>query len=257
MRAAKKGGAAEQIASGQSNPDFLFVFGDSVYWSNNVDSVGAVMRAAKSGGAAVAVKTSANAPNAIAVDASGVYWVEYGAGEVWKANSGGTAAKLSTSTASSLFGIALDSDWVHCTEHKDAGRVLRVPKAGGELSAIAEGQANPAGLARLGSALFWVTTFGPEVVRLDPGGRPKAITIEPEGQIGATFLAVDASGAYWSQALKKTAIEGWVKRVDTAGGVPGQLTPKLVEPRGIAVDDTHVYFTDVAAGRVARVSKGR
>ncbi len=258
MRAQKKGGTPQKIASGQTAPDFITVDASHVYWTNNVDNVGAVMRVAKDGSAAPQVlRSGADAPNAIAVDATGLFWVEYASGEVWGAVAGGSPKKLSTTAASSLFGIALDADWVYCTEHADGGRVLRMAKAGGALEAVASAQPSPAGIARLGASLFWVTTFGPEVMRLDPGGEPVVITIEPEGQIGATMIAVDGEGAFWSQAHKKTAIEGWVKRVDPDGGEPVQLTPRLVEPRGLAVDSTHVYFTDVAAGRVARVSKGR
>lgn len=46
-------------------------------------------------------------------------------------------------------------------------------------------------------------------------------------------------------------------RLGKDGGRPTLLTDAPVQPWALAVDDTHVYYTDSLSGVLARVPRGR
>ena len=113
-------------------------------------------------------------PNAIAVDDANVYWLDTGDGRVMRIDKvGGLAPEELAVGEANPTGIALDATdvywtaWGACTEAACAhGTVSRVPKAGGEVTVVAEGDYLPTDVAVDDEAVYWTTWSASSVLRL-------------------------------------------------------------------------------------------
>lgn len=85
---------------------------------------------------------------------------------------------------------------------------------------------------------------------------PAAIYAAPV-QSAPQQIAMDATNIYWTEiAYPLTTTSGSVKSKTIAGGAETTLATGLNAPFGIAVDTTHVYFTEEGGGNVKKVPIG-
>lgn len=104
------------------------------------------------------VKTSEN-PYSIAVDSQYLFWVQ-GNGDVGRYNLKTEETKILASAGGTPRMIALgDSSVFWATYEGGGGKVLSVPKEGGEIKELATGQINPCGVAVGGTYLYWTTGY--------------------------------------------------------------------------------------------------
>jgi hypothetical protein len=128
MQLAKAGGAPIALASGQGAPTGLAIDATSVYFTN-ASLNGTVQRVPIGGGPITTIASGQSNPGEIVVDDANVYWKTGNAdGAIVKAPvAGGTPTTLVPIGWPSVFGMALDSQYLYWTNAGD-GTVMRVAK---------------------------------------------------------------------------------------------------------------------------------
>ncbi len=228
------------LASGQSYPQTLAVDQSTVYWASlysySVDKV------AKDGGPFTSLSQGEIYPSGVALDAKNLYWVDrgYGTGD-------GLVRKLS------LTGGAPTTLVGDLSTHPTA--ITVTGGAGAEIY-----------YATLGT-----NGLDGEVWRVSPDNVPDsgAGAVVATLQNNPTSLVADATGVYWtnygSAVPPDAGQNGSVMRcaVPECPGGPEAVATGQAHPRGIALDATHVYFTEYGTGqgdgsvvRVPRASTG-
>lgn len=143
----------------------------------------------------------------------------------------------------------------------DAGSdaAIGAPDAGEDAAVVvgelmATEQLRPTALHVAGDSLYWLLDAigqGAVMKMAIGGGAPVAVA---KGLVQPSSLQIDASAAYWIAYGDQAGIH----KVPLAGGPTTQLvsssTPMPIQR--LALDATHVYFSDVADGSVKKVDKG-
>ena len=148
LLANKKSKAVSTIASSQSKPKSVTLYGSSVYWINDKS----VMRASKSGGGSTTVlATEENAPEQLRVGSDGVYWVVYFSNELRFLAHSGTQPQTLSAEYVKPKALAIDATSVYVAENGPGegfnnGIVSRIPKGGGARTILATTQAYPQGI---------------------------------------------------------------------------------------------------------------
>ncbi len=204
-------------------------------------------------GSPVTIACDQRIPARVAVDANNVYWTVEGAGAVvMKASlTGGTPQPLVNDPAAA-FGLALDATYVYFTQ-PNAGRVMRVPIAGGPAEPLASQIDSPLHLAIDGANLYWTggKTVG-NIMKLPLHDGATATTLLT-GLGRPRAIAVDGGFVFWTDFA-----DGSVQRATTGDGDGGatpsamRLTYGLVQPSDLVVVAGYAYVPD-QAGRVMRV----
>ena len=215
-------GGALAVMATQSGPWGLALDDEWVYWSNqtsddtgHVTNGGTIDRIAKAGGPVQTVVSSPE-PSEIVVDDTNVYWNDtyYGANSIW------TAPKAGTGSPTLL--IKLD----------------------GQLSG---------GLALDATHVYWVELdnipYGTLYRIPKSGGTAEAVA---SGPFAYQFAASDDGGIYAGMnGFGPDSSTGGVLRYDTATGNTRIYGRRTTSPVGVAVDATHVYWTDDRDGILA------
>ncbi len=205
--------------------------------------LGADPEVAGSGGEAARPSTTAVTLNseisAMASDDTGVYAVDKMGVAYRLPLEGGPAAIIAKPTVTSVAyprDLALDATWVYWTDLV-RGAVVRAPKAGGAIEAIASGQARPMSIAREGDMLVWSNegeqteskgnayTAG-SIMRMPSGGgapitiasgvgRPALVAVAK----GWAYWTADSPSGYTSTAIWRAPIDGSEKAVPIADGL--------------------------------------
>lgn len=89
-----------------------------------------------------------------------------------------------------------------------------------------------------------------------PTGASRFSTLAPLDHQTAAMVTDGGSVYLTDQESLSTEANGSVKRIDVATGEVTVIADQLFAPWGVAVDATHVYFTDATLGGVYRVTKG-
>jgi hypothetical protein len=166
-RVDKQGGPVQVIAADQKSPRTVAVDGTQVYWGNFGAGDTTIRKAPRTGGPVVLLADAAGSPVELAVDDDRVYWVSYGTRALYSVSKSGGAPVLlapgaaGVGAAAGSHGLALDAQHVYWL---DSFRISRVPRAGGAVMVVFEGDAL-AGLASGSSALYFGR--GDQVLRID------------------------------------------------------------------------------------------
>jgi hypothetical protein len=160
MKAAKSGGPATAVASGQVGVDCVALDDKNVYWSlGGTEKAqfgdGAIAFAPKTGGASkVIVKGAEHAANLV-VDDKNIYWQN--SDKIMKAPKAGGAPSPLVTAGGPVSDIALDDAYVYFTVAGSGtdGTVARVSKDGGTATPLATGQATPVGIAVDATSVYW------------------------------------------------------------------------------------------------------
>ncbi len=228
MRVSKDGGSPEAQSPVQSNPWGVATGDGQVVWTNlPADgapvTTGEVWTMPAGGGEPMLLAPGQKTPISVTVQAGRVYWLNGGVapGEesaVMAAPAGG--GEIVELCKGSFFplGLGVDEGQVYFTNSRTTegkGNVMKVPLAGGEAEIVAGEQDHPASVVRRGDHLYW-TNSG---------------STDPDSRGGIMKLAMDASAP------------------------TPMLESGAAHPFGLAVDETHVYWTDGAAGKVLKMNR--
>jgi hypothetical protein len=155
----------------------------------------------------------------------------------------------------------LDNGLMGAGSSSTPGRVMRVPKFGGDAVELAGGRTSPTHLALRDSDVFWTESA---VWTLRSGSGAAQISSSSWVAKTATAAAIDAQGVYWlafarTQALSSTTLR--VIRTGFEGGdqvvssssAPHDYTTSLCN--GVAVDDTYVYWADDEENMIYKAPK--
>jgi hypothetical protein len=169
------------------------------------------------------------------------------------------------------FRIVADGKSIFWTERalKQPGSVMSLPRTGGTPTTLVAGLADPLYLAVDAQAVYWGSTgllagvetgaFSGAVARVGKDGAgPKALVssvADPQA------IALDADRVYFHGLLDRAGSPdvqfGTIHAVPKAGGKVVAVVPEDGgTPLGIAVDATHLYFTNAFPGGIMRAPKG-
>jgi hypothetical protein len=120
----------------------------------------------------------------------------------------------------------------------DDGSIEAMSLAGGRQTTLASNQGRPFGVAVDASNIYWTNSLDGTIKTAPLAGGPATMLFS--GQRVPTGLAVQGGILYWANSAGGTINKGSV-----AGGAVTALTT-VSEAFGLAVDSTHVYWTDGA-----------
>lgn len=185
--------------------------------------------------------------------------------------------------------ITLDATHVYWT-NSIGGEVRRRPLAGGPIETIASGQFEADGIAVDATSIYWSTWLDDEIRRRAKSGGATSVFASGPDLTGPQQVVADATHVYWAQThgwrvLRRSKTGGAVEPL-ADGGFSGELAIDnqavyftAFDPinevrrvakdtgaetvvasaqggaRGIAVDSTHVYWTNPDEDQVARRAK--
>lgn len=185
----------------------------------------------------------------IAVDDARLYWVSKSLGVVGSVAKGGGAPQVLATGQAGPHRLTLGDQRLFWSNHDPGGYGAWWVAFDGSASGQLSGDMVPYGLARDGGVVFWVLQSNPQAALLQAnvdGSSVKIVAAQPQG---ADLVAVDELYLYLT-----CPDTGAVVAMPRAGGPLVQLA-SAVEPAGLAIDESWVYYTDAAAGEVRRVSK--
>lgn len=260
------------LSSGQHRPTALVMDATHVYWTTYAPSGDRapfdrrydVLRVAKEGGRVETLATDQKDLVGLTLDESHVYWLARTAGECTTAAPTGVARRVGKSVGgqaveSIATGLPCGSPSANTQAVIDEGRlywsgddgIRAVAKAGGTPEMFAEAGPNPNASVRSTvllrqdeTRIFWGDSYGPLWAQPKRGGDKVKLLDRSPWQ-----AAVDGGSLYYSS-------EGAIWRVSKAGGAPERVGPS--EERGeeaLAVDDTHVYWTNTVEDAIRRLPK--
>ena len=242
----KTGGVVTDVAPALARPMGVAVDATNAYFTDfNAPTTGVGMAPLAGGGSVTTLGPGMPLTVAVAVDASAVYWSTLG-GQVRSAPIGGGPITTLASGLGPLSGIAVDDTFVYVAQSSSPGSILMVRKDGvGPISAVAAWQVTPKKLAVDSTTAYWViggTGVNGEIASAPlagagPDGGP--VTKLAIGQKSPNAIAVDDVGSvYWANAA-----DGSIHKLKKGSGVATTIASHQVETRGLAVDDTSVYWT--------------
>jgi hypothetical protein len=181
---------------------------------------------------------------------------------------GGNSVPLLSRCSFSPSSMIADNAYVYFRDTDN--KLKRIPVSGGALEILADDANTCCGLAHDETHLYWARresgSNNNAIFRiLKTGGAVEQVTSVPNGDNTYFIrdLAVDATHVYWVEG--KTGIKaieqpgvGAVRKVSKAGGALQTLADNIAgieHPVSIALDDTHVYWSEWNTARARRVSK--
>jgi len=254
MRVDKAGSAPTAFASGLMNPRALLLDGDEVYWAT---SDGSIQRAPKAGGPPTTLAQNQSAPVALAIAKGVLYWANTGTAPSFTDGAilaldlqspgatpvslgvipGGLAALVVAggSLYATVFGSGQNPD----------GSLWRVglsPQAGTP-QLVSGALSSPSALVGTPDGLWLSAQMA--ILSTPTGGTtpPRSLVAELTAQ--PLLLALDGDRLWWTTL---SANDGRIASAGLDGSSPNTRAHGLAAPRGIAVDESHVYWTQVSKG---------
>lgn len=240
------------FASNQSEPTGLALDQTTVYWANHGTVAGvARLRKGGAGDLPTHVATAAH-PFDVAVTATHVYYSDDTANTVYRYRIGTTVSELAFYGGGVTSYLAIEADRVWTTDWRANGNVTFWTIDGTPGSSIAQylGVDTPFGIDALGARIYWIAKNTPLIRSGDAQNTTPTVedtaTAEPSG------FALDAGHFYWVG----TSNTIWRKaRGGGADAVLWRSTTSFGPNPDIAVDDTTIYWTEPANGRVMSLAK--
>ncbi|MEO5729722.1 MAG: hypothetical protein ABI134_17760 [Byssovorax sp.] len=219
---------------------------------------GAVMRVAKAGGEAERIAGDTGNLLALAVDDTSVYWTRSGGADVRCAPRAGGPAAVLIEGLKSPGGVAVDASFVYVAETAWQGRIVKVPKTGGQIMVIATEQHHPTEVLVDDSAVYWINevNFGEgEVMKAPKAGGASTVLARKLRRPRA--LALDSGNVYWIQSrlTEPGGDRDSVVRVPKAGGVPATLIDDQTGASALGVDERNVYWATMFSGEILGLPK--
>jgi hypothetical protein len=264
------------LATGLADPWFAVAHGGSVFWDNSgttdagtVTGAGAVLSCPETGcpdtGPIVYTPDGGGGEggstiSGLALDDTYIYWANlYGytgqTGTILQcaaAECAGTTVQLVGGFDFIPLSVAVDPNWVYWTD-LGTNQVLRCALSGcGDNPMIfANGQKGASGLALYGGNVYWTQGIDDGGVLVCPAAGCAAPTTIAHGQANPVAVAVDDSGAYWTNTN-----DGTVRHCPLGACPEPIVIAETPAAFAIALDPVSVYFTDSSVlGKVLRVAK--
>lgn len=237
-----------------------------LYWSCDVTTNDLVWRATSDLSfvgriASVAVAGTQDAAVGIALGPSAVFWAQSWAGGVYGVDrAGGESRCLTADVGPGTFDLATDGAHVYFSNVSShhIGRVA-VDAKQAEPDVLVETEGTPHFVALAGEAMYWSQTHpAPGRSRIMRAGKDGSGACEV---ISTDFepwdVAVELPWIYWRDGTDGNPSEGRVMKA--RDGCPSPEVVVLADgqgdPRLLALDATHVYYTIELSGALRRVPK--
>lgn len=242
-----------------SNPKGIFVTGGFVYYTNFASGAadGTVSVIATTGGTPTDLAKGQDGPWAIAVASNVVFFTlapTAGTGGISAVStSGGNPSTIQTG-ATGAFGVAVDATNAYWTNDNALGGggalVFFVPLTGGTGKQLLDfgSDLTPTGLSIFGTDLY-VPTSGTQAAVLRGstlGGTLEAL----DAQTSVTFADAVADSSTVFATIDDVAPAGAIVSYPRLGGAAKIVASNLNHPQRLALDGTHLYFTDPDGGNV-------
>ncbi len=264
-------GTPTAVASGApaANVQGLATDGTYVYWTNKT-AAGQVHRALPTGAGLIAIASNQSQPDWVAANGSIVVWTNQGSNQVMAvpASTDGGVAPTQLNASGELgtvpAGLAVDgTDVYYATKIAGGGLAESAPLDGGAVSEIGTG--SYVGIATDTARVFWTGGAASPGVYWNTKGAPASAqqTLVTGAFVCPLSLASDGTNVYFidqgSTTCGPAATDaGALYKVPAgaAGQLPTQLAGGLLDPQGIAVDDTALYWvTGGPTGAVMKLAK--
>lgn len=142
---------------------------------------------------------------------------------------------------------ATDVFWTVLGPNPGEGAVLKASKSCGPTTTLASGQPSPIAVAIDTTHVYWLDDKA--LSRVSKAGGAPEVLATLEGQPLGGGIALDDARVYY-------ATYGAVLAVDKSGGAPTTLVTGACAATSVAVDDTHVYFSNSGCnGDLVRIPK--
>jgi hypothetical protein len=254
-RVAKAGGAVAPIATGQLGPGSLDATTEDLFWVNagthaNDFLDGSVRWAAKAGGPDHELATS-YLPGGLAVDVGSltVFWVEIDGHRVRALRTDGTGAVTIDETPTAKTSIAVTPSRLVWTASGPGDDVITLDRPTSVQRALSAVEYAPGWVNIAGDDVFWIERHplsDAGAIRVSRGGLPPIDLVADEDAPSA--LVRDGNTLYWTSA-------GRIRSIGRAGGTAVTLATARGPIGGLAVDSTHLYWTETARGAVVRAAR--
>jgi len=226
---------------------------ESVYWTNV--ETGTVAKAPRCGGTPIPLVTGVRGPTRIALDDTHVFWTNPEAGTVSSVpKAGGASTTLATGQAMAT-ALAVDATsvyWVNWVSPSLTTVLLKIAKTGGSPQILTQGTIVTRDWRDLAidASTAYFADRGVPADRDEGGVNFIPLAGGTRGRLAArvgsaTALALDGENLFVASQ------GGMVHRVSLLTNDAVPLATHIDTARAIAVDATHVYWTNEASGRSA------
>jgi hypothetical protein len=255
FKIAKQGGESIALVPERTETEGPLAVGPTrVCWARSTD--GAILQVPIEGGTPVVVASQQFAPSGVAVDAANVYWTTYGnwfmsgtpKGTVMKASLETGVVTMIADNRTGAGAIAVDATAAYWSESGGGDTsggtdaVMKVLLAGGSPVTLHQAFPNVDGIPYLigidGSSVYY-RDGGLRKVPLSGGNVTTLLPAFP----WMVDVRVDGAHVYWVGT-------GAIMRVSVAGG-PQMAIATGDQPSALAVDETHLYWTNTQGAVMA------
>jgi sugar lactone lactonase YvrE len=250
----EKGACAKLVLATAEKPHGIAIDDTEVYFTTynggGSDFVATVSK--KPGNALTKLAERQDLPSLLAIANKRVYWTNWSTGHVRSAGAplGQFIENAQLPSGSGApFGIVATGASVFAVSY-DTGNVYSIPVTQGTPTEVGKTAKSATSMAALNNSLFVTAQNNPGagLYRVNPATK-ESMNLAA----GARAWGVAAAGTsvYFSDH-----IAGTITRIALGGG--GGITviaKNLGAPRGVAVDNTHVYWADFGTGSIARVPR--
>jgi hypothetical protein len=242
------------LATRQAGVYDLEVHAGEVFWV--VSGTGAVYACATTGCDAMPrlVGEATMGSYYLGVTDAWVFWNNNSNNQIWRCPIAGCPAGSDTPfIAGTQSPTQIGVDATHVYWHSNGGALHRAAHGGGAPEEIITGVGNHGDIQAIGAALYWTSRGGDNVAMCsDMAACDATRTVLAQGIGDVTRFAFDAGYVYYGTEQGSADI---IERLPLGGGPPERIADNRQAISGIAVNDSHVYWTENEGDMVARRAK--